>query len=101
MFLFHPCFNNNDNDDDDDDDDDDTTTTNNNNNDNSNNNSNVGALHAENWYEQPEAVTETDNVTILWDYSIETDRKIKANKPDITVKDKRDVKMLKCLRSRI
>ena len=45
-----------------------------------------GAQHAGNWYEhQPEAVTET--VTILWDYSIQTDRKIKANKPDITVKD--------------
>ena len=48
-----------------------------------------GAQHAENWYEhRPVAVTETDDVTILWDYSIQTDRKIKANKPDITVKDK-------------
>ena len=45
-----------------------------------------GAQHAKNWYEhQPEAVTEADNATILWDYSIQTDRKIKANKPDITV----------------
>ena len=50
-----------------------------------------GAEHAENWYEhQPEAVTETDNVTILWDYSLQTDRKIKANKPDITVKNERE-----------
>ena len=50
-----------------------------------------GAQHAENWYEyQPEAVTETDNVAILWDYSIQTDRKIKANEPDITAKDKRE-----------
>ena len=50
-----------------------------------------GAQHAENWYEhQPEAVTETDNVTILWDYSMQTDRNIKAHKPDITVKDKRE-----------
>ena len=50
-----------------------------------------GTQHAENWYEhQLEAVTETDNVTILWDYSIKTDRKIKANKSDITVKDKRE-----------
>ena len=30
-----------------------------------------------------------DNVTIFWDCSIHTDRKIKPNKPDITVKDKR------------
>ena len=50
-----------------------------------------GAQHSGNWYEhQPEAITETDNVTILCDYSIQTDRKIKANKPDITVKDKRE-----------
>ena len=43
-----------------------------------------GTQQAYNWYE-PEAVTETD-VTILWDNSIQADRKIKANKPDITVK---------------
>ena len=50
-----------------------------------------GVQHAKNWYEhQPEAVTETDNVTILWDYSIQTDKKIKAKKPDITVKGKRE-----------
>ena len=50
-----------------------------------------GSQNANNWYEhQPEAVTETDNVSILWDYSIQTDRKIKPNKPDITVKDKRE-----------
>ena len=49
-----------------------------------------GAHHAENWYEhQPEASTETD-VTILWDYNIQTDRKIKSNKPYIAVKDKRE-----------
>ena len=29
-------------------------------------------------------------VTILWDYSIQTDKKIKANKPHVTVKDKRE-----------
>ena len=50
-----------------------------------------GAQHTKNWDEhQPEVVTETDIVTIFWDYSIETDRKIKGNKPDITVKDKRE-----------
>ena len=49
------------------------------------------AQHAENQYEHPpEAVTETDNVPILWDYSIQTVRKIKANTPDITIKDKRE-----------
>ena len=49
-----------------------------------------GSQHAANWYEhQPEAVTKTDNVTILRDHSLQTDRKIKANKPDIAVQDKR------------
>ena len=48
------------------------------------------AQHLENWDEhQPEVITETDNVRILWDYIIQTDRKIKARKPDITVKVKR------------
>ena len=49
-----------------------------------------GAQHAGNWYEhQSETATETGNVTILWQCNIQTDRKIKANKPDKTVKDKR------------
>ena len=45
-----------------------------------------GTQHTENWYEnQPEAVTETDTVATLWDYSIQTERKIKASKPGINV----------------
>ena len=36
------------------------------------------------------ADTETNNATIWWDYSIQTDRKIKLNKSDITVIDKRE-----------
>lgn len=40
------------------------------------------------WYEHhPQTVTEGENVTILWDYNIHTDREIKANRPDIVVKD--------------
>ena len=43
--------------------------------------------HAANLYmQQPEAVTEADNVSILWGYSIQTNRKIKANKPNIICK---------------
>lgn len=46
------------------------------------------APHSKNWYEhKPEAVVETKNATILWDFPIQTDRKIDANKPDITIKD--------------
>ena len=43
-----------------------------------------GVPYAENWYKhQLENVTETDNVTILWDYGIQTNRKIKEDKQDI------------------
>ena len=44
-----------------------------------------------NWYEHnPQPVTEGDNVTILWNFTIHTDRTIKANRPDITIKDKKE-----------
>ena len=36
----------------------------------------------------PESVVEGENVTVLWDFSIHTDRTIKANRPDIVIKDK-------------
>ena len=43
------------------------------------------------WYEQePEAVTENDSVTILWDTPIHTDRTIAANRLDIVLKNKKD-----------
>ena len=43
----------------------------------------------EKWYEhEPQTVTERDNITILWDMPIQTDREIKANRPDIVIKDK-------------
>ena len=45
----------------------------------------------EKWYEHvPQTVTEGENVTILWDMQIQTDRKISANKPDIVIKDKKE-----------
>ena len=41
------------------------------------------------WYEhQPEPVKENDKFCLLWDFSINTDRTIRANRPDIIVKDK-------------
>ena len=47
-----------------------------------------GAKHAKHWYEhKPEPVVETKIATILWDFPINTDRTIKANRPDIVVKD--------------
>ena len=43
----------------------------------------------ENWYEhKPDPVVECDNVTILWDFPVNTDRTINTNRPDIIVKDR-------------
>ena len=43
------------------------------------------------WYEhQPETVTENEKVTMLWDMQVHTDKTIKANKPDIIIKDKQE-----------
>ena len=45
----------------------------------------------EKWYEhEPQTVTERDNMTTLWDLSIHTDREIRANRPDIVIKDKQE-----------
>jgi len=43
------------------------------------------------WYEhEPTTVTEKNNITILWDMPIHTDRTITANRPDIVLKNKKD-----------
>ena len=39
---------------------------------------------------EPTTGTESDEVTILWDMPILTNREINANRPDIVVKDKRE-----------
>ena len=42
------------------------------------------------YYEhEPNTVTENTSVTILWDMPIHTDKEIKANRPDIVIKDKK------------
>ena len=42
-----------------------------------------------NWYEHhPDLVTEGEDVSILWDFPIHTDRTIQANRPHIVIKDK-------------
>ena len=41
------------------------------------------------YYEhEPATLTENQAATILWDMPIQTDKEIKANRPDIVVKDK-------------
>ena len=43
------------------------------------------------WYEhQPPDVVENEEVSILWDMPIHTDREIKCNRPDMVVKNKSD-----------
>ena len=43
------------------------------------------------WYKHhPEPVTEGNDVTILWDFPIQTDRTIQANRPDIVIKDRKN-----------
>jgi len=43
------------------------------------------------WYEhEPTTVTEKNNITILGDMPIHTDRTIAANRPDIVLKNKKD-----------
>ena len=50
-----------------------------------------GMKTVRNWYEHhPEPVTEIGDVTLLWDFSIHTDRTIKANRPDIVIKNKKE-----------
>ncbi|XP_077969924.1 uncharacterized protein LOC144424459 [Styela clava] len=40
------------------------------------------------WYNhKPEPLAENENVTILWDFTVHTDKTIGANRPDIIVKD--------------
>lgn len=42
------------------------------------------------WYQHiPNKVTTSEEVTVLWDMQIQTDRHIPANKPDIVIRDKR------------
>ena len=40
------------------------------------------------WFEHhPQPVAEGENVSILWDFSVNTDRTTQANRPDITIND--------------
>ena len=51
-----------------------------------------GFSHAAKWYEHtPEKVLENDNVNILCDFSVQTNRKLEQNKPDILIVDKQTI----------
>ena len=50
-----------------------------------------GLERANNWYEQkPERVVESENSKILWDFTIQSDWKIEARRPDIVFIDKKE-----------
>ena len=50
-------------------------------------NENLPCCHA--WYEhKPESIVENDNIKILYDFTLYTDKKIKHNRPDIVVVNK-------------
>ena len=52
---------------------------------------NFNLPHTERWYEHTlQPVIESTEVTILWDFTIHTDKKIDANRPDIIIKDHRE-----------
>uniref|UniRef100_A0A0L8FXY1 Uncharacterized protein n=1 Tax=Octopus bimaculoides TaxID=37653 RepID=A0A0L8FXY1_OCTBM len=49
---------------------------------------NLDLHHDENWWEhKPPPVLENDHIALLWNFTIQTDRKIDANRPDIILKD--------------
>ena len=50
---------------------------------------------ADKWYEHnPEKMTENETATILRDMPLNTDKEIKANRPDIIIKDKKEKKCI-------
>ena len=50
-----------------------------------------GLERASSWYEQkPEEVVESENVKILWDFTVQCDREIEARRPDIVFIDKKE-----------
>ena len=50
-----------------------------------------GFERANNWYEQKaEGVVENENFKILWDFTIQCDRRVEARRPDIVFVDKKE-----------
>jgi uncharacterized membrane protein len=46
---------------------------------------------AEIWYSHiPKPVTEHEDVTVLWNQGMQTNRQVLANRPDIIIKNKKD-----------
>jgi hypothetical protein len=51
----------------------------------------IGIETTENWYSHiPEAVCQHEDITVLWNQGIQTDREVLANRPDMIIKNKKD-----------
>jgi hypothetical protein len=51
----------------------------------------IGTETTDKWYTHtPKPVYESEDVTVLWNQTVRTDREVRANRPDITLKKKRE-----------
>jgi hypothetical protein len=51
----------------------------------------LGIETTENWYSQiPKLVCQHEDITVLWNQGVQTDREVLANRPDIIIKSKKD-----------
>jgi len=51
----------------------------------------LGIETTDKWYtHMPKPVCEEGDVTVLWNQAVHTDREVTANRPDITIKNKKE-----------
>jgi hypothetical protein len=51
----------------------------------------LGIETTENWYSHiPKPVCQHEDITVLWNQEVQTDREVLANRPDIIIKNKED-----------
>jgi hypothetical protein len=50
----------------------------------------LGIATTENWYSHiPKPVCQHEDITVLWNQEIQTDREVLANRPDIIIKTRK------------
>jgi hypothetical protein len=51
----------------------------------------LGTETTENWYSHvPKPVYQHEDITVLWNQGVQTDREVLGNKPDVIIKNKKD-----------
>jgi hypothetical protein len=51
----------------------------------------IGIETTENWYSHiPNPVCQHEDITVLWNQGVQTDREVPANRPDIIIKNEKD-----------